>query len=86
MSAPAQNQAAQAKAAQRWVGPNARPKCGNCLHADEDRQDRMPPFDSITWRCRLGAFVTAANAVCGRHTSKLAPGSKKEVPPCSAGA
>lgn len=72
--APTHNVAAEAKAAQRWVGPNARPKCGNCLHGDEDRADRMPPFDSIVWRCRLGCFVTAANAVCGKHTPRKPAG------------
>ncbi len=56
-----------AKAVMGYVAASKRQACRNCHHGDECRADRMPPYDSVMWRCKLGGFVTSAGAICIKH-------------------
>ncbi len=58
------------KAKQGFVPAMKRNACRNCVHGDEKRQDRMPPYDTASWSCKLGGFMTSAGAVCDRHERK----------------
>lgn len=55
-----------ARKVQGFLSATARPRCGNCRHAHEDIADRMPPYDTRTWRCRRGGFTVSAGAICDR--------------------
>lgn len=68
-----------AKLSMRWVSAKSRPGCKNCVHGDEEREDRMPPFNTVRWRCRKAGFLTSPMAVCNEHQPKNAPASA--VPP-----
>lgn len=63
-----------AKLAMRWVGAKSRPACRNCIDGGEEREDRMPPFDTVRWRCRKAGFLTSPMAVCNEHKPKNAVG------------
>lgn len=55
---------------------NARPACRNCYHGDESFADRMPPYNTKTWRCKKGSFGTTAMAICAQHQPMLQGGAK----------
>lgn len=44
-----------------------RPACRNCKHGKEEIADRMPPYDTRSWKCKKGGFRTTAMAVCNEH-------------------
>jgi hypothetical protein len=46
---------------------NQRPACKNCHHVQEQREDRMPPYDTVRWQCKKGGFLTSAMATCNQH-------------------
>lgn len=56
-----------AKAAMGWVPATKRQSCRNCTHGEECIAERMPPFDTKSWECKLGGFKTSAGAVCIKH-------------------
>jgi hypothetical protein len=55
---------------------NSRPACRNCIHGDESYADRMPPYNTKTWRCSKGGFGTTAMAICKQHQPKNKGGAK----------
>jgi hypothetical protein len=42
-------------------------RCKNCSHAYEEIADRMPPYDTRTWRCKKGGFAISPLAICNYH-------------------
>lgn len=56
-----------AKAGMFYQTATQRPSCRNCYHGKEEREDRMPPFDTARWRCKKAGFITSALATCGEH-------------------
>lgn len=58
------------KAAQHFVPANQRPACKNCKFGSEQRADRMPPYDTATWRCTKGGFYVTALSICNDHIPK----------------
>jgi len=52
---------------QGFVAANKRPACRNCISGDEQRADRSPPFDTVSWYCRKGGFYVTAQAVCKQY-------------------
>lgn len=59
-----------ARKTQGFVPANGRPACSNCQHGVESREDRMPPYDTQSWRCTLGGFRVTAKAICNSYTDK----------------
>lgn len=72
----AQISANVAKTNQGFIAANMRQSCSNCTHGRERREDRMPPYDSSSWHCKLGGFRTTAKAICDRYVAE----QKSEVP------
>lgn len=58
------------KAAQRFVPANQRHACKSCNFGSEQRADRMPPYDTVTWRCTKGGFYVTAMSICNDYISK----------------
>lgn len=58
---------AVAKLGMGYVSAKARNSCGNCKLGDQQFADRMPPYNTATWRCKKGGFKTTALAVCNEH-------------------
>lgn len=56
-----------ARRIQGFLTATARPRCGNCKHGHEQIAERMPPYDTRTWRCKRGGFTVTAGAICDRH-------------------
>lgn len=52
-----------------------RPACRNCQHGKEEREDRMPPYDTAYWKCKKGGFRVSAGAVCNEHARTKHVGS-----------
>jgi hypothetical protein len=44
-----------------------RPSCRNCKHGHEEIAERMPPYDTRSWKCKKGGFRTTAMATCNEH-------------------
>jgi len=59
--------AKSAKTRLGFIPANQRQGCNNCEHGEERREDRMPPYDSASWHCKLGNFRTTAKAICDRY-------------------
>lgn len=49
-----------------------RSACRNCIHGHEEIADRMPPYDTRSWKCKKGGFRTTAMAVCKDHEAESA--------------
>ena len=64
-----------AKANQGFIPSNMRQSCSNCYHSREQREDRMPPYDSVNWYCKLGGFRTTAKAICDRYQAEKIAGA-----------
>lgn len=62
--------ASVAKTNQGFVAANERQGCNNCTHGEEKREERLPPYDTASWRCKLGGFRTTAKAVCDKHVAR----------------
>lgn len=62
---------AVAKIGMGYQTAGQRPSCKNCKHGDERRADRMPPYDTATWHCKKGGFITSAMATCNEYTAKF---------------
>lgn len=63
-----------ARRVQGFMSATARPRCGNCRLSHEQIAERMPPFDTRTWRCTRGGFTVTAGAICDRHEfDRIAP-------------
>jgi hypothetical protein len=59
-----------AKTNQGFIAANQRQACSNCKHGKEQREERMPPYDATSWKCKLGGFRTTAKAICNQYASK----------------
>lgn len=68
---------ASAKLVMDYTPANSRPACRNCFHGDEQFADRMPPYNTKTWRCKKGGFGTTAMAVCTLHQPVIKGGAKQ---------
>lgn len=60
-----------------YQSANQRPACRNCFHGSEQYADRMPPFNTKTWRCKKGGFNTTAMAICAQHHPVNQGGAKQ---------
>jgi hypothetical protein len=49
-----------------------RPACRNCKHGHEEIAERMPPYDTRSWKCKKGGFRTTAMATCNEHQPEAA--------------
>lgn len=58
---------AMAKLSMGFKHASEREACRNCRHVKEEREDRMPPYDTVRWRCKKGGFMVTAAAVCKEH-------------------
>lgn len=56
-----------ARQVQGFLSATSRPRCGNCKHGKETIAERMPPFDTRSWRCIRGGFSVTAGAICAKH-------------------
>jgi hypothetical protein len=50
----------------------SRPACRNCRHGQEEIAERMPPYDTSSWKCKKGGFRATAMAVCNEHEPESA--------------
>jgi hypothetical protein len=55
-----------------------RPACKNCKHGHEEIAERMPPYDTRSWKCKKGGFRTTAMATCNEHTPESAAVAAKQ--------
>lgn len=47
-------------------------RCKNCKHAHEEIADRMPPYDTRSWKCRKGGFHISPLAICNDYQREAA--------------
>lgn len=47
-------------------------RCKNCKHANEEIADRMPPYDTRSWKCRKGGFSISPLAICKEYQRETA--------------
>lgn len=60
------------KQSMRFKGASLREACRNCKHGHEEIAERMPPYDTRSWKCKKGGFRTTAMAVCAEHQPESA--------------
>ena len=58
------------QAAMDFQSAGQRSGCRDCKHGQQEYTDRMPPYDTAGWECKLGAFNVSAMAICSKHESK----------------
>lgn len=44
----------------------------NRKHAHEEIADRMPPYDTRSWKCRKGGFPISPLAICDQYERESA--------------
>lgn len=59
-----------AQSAMGYQPAGQRDGCRNCVSGEEQREERMPPWDKPYWRCNAGGFRTSAMAICNQHKQK----------------
>lgn len=68
-----------ARTVQGYQSATTRSRCGNCKHGHEQISERMPPYDTRTWRCKRGGFTVTAGAICGRYEAESAAAAAAKV-------
>jgi len=63
---------ASAMAAMNYIQATKRHGCRDCIHGEEARPERMPPWDKPYWQCNKGGFRTSAMAICAYHQPRTA--------------
>ena len=58
------------QAAMDFQSAGQRSGCRDCKHGKQVIVDRMPPYDTAGWECKLGGFKVSAMAICSKHESK----------------
>jgi hypothetical protein len=70
---------AELKLAVAYQAPTERDRCGNCRHIERTYVDRMPPYDTSGWRCRVNDFTTTVGAICTTYEADAQ--RKRSTPP-----
>lgn len=65
------------QALQGYTPTMQRTACRNCAQGHEVLAERMPPYDTNSWQCRLGGFRVSAMAICNQYVSKKKPHENK---------
>lgn len=56
-----------AKLSMGFLAAKQRPSCNNCYYCEERYEERMPPYNTKSWNCKKGGFMTSAMATCNQH-------------------